>query len=131
MTRFRPLVLAAGAALAVMGLAGCGNGPPEGVQAAACTAGTAGASLGTPVVKVAATDALVFDPTTSPAKVGDIIEWDNTGSVAHTITFDSCPSLNDDTIAPGGKWQVKITVAGSYSYVCTIHPGMKGTLTVS
>jgi plastocyanin len=129
MTRFRPLVLAAGASLAA-GLAGCGNGPPES-SSATCTAGTAGASLGTPAVKVAATDALTFVPPAGSAKVSDVIEWDNTGTVLHNITFDECPSLNDDQFAPGGKWQAKFTVAGSYPYHCTIHPGMDGTLTVS
>jgi plastocyanin len=131
MTRFRPLVLAAGASLAV-GLVGCGNGPPgnNGSGGATCTSGTAGVSLGTPAVKVAATDALVFDPSATTAKVSDVIEWDNTGTQLHNITFDGCASVNDDQFAPGGKWQAKFTVAGAYTYHCTIHPGMDGKLTV-
>jgi plastocyanin len=60
-----------------------------------------------------------------------VIEWTNPGTVAHTITFDTATSLSDPTIAPGGTWEVKFSKAGTYTYKCTIHPGMDGKLTVS
>jgi len=45
-------------------------------------------------VTIQATDNLVFVPDSSPAAVGDIIEFKNTGSVVHTVTFqdnnDAC-----------------------------------------
>ncbi len=129
--RFRPLVLGAGASLAV-GLAACGNGPPAGAGGAggACTGGTAGVSLGSGQTKVSATDQLLFSPTSQSVKKGQIVEWDNSGTVLHNITFDQT-CLTDASFQPGGKWQVKFTAAGSYPYHCTIHPGMDGTITVS
>ena len=127
--------LAAGAAAAVVvGLAACGNGPPQssgsgGGGGASCP-GTAGASVGSPEVKVSASDSLQFAPTSATAKVGQVVNWTNTGSVLHNITFDqSC--LTDSNFAPQGTWQIKFSQAGTYAYKCTIHPGMNGSLTVS
>ncbi|MFN2582675.1 MAG: plastocyanin/azurin family copper-binding protein, partial [Candidatus Dormibacteria bacterium] len=130
MKRLRPLVAGAAASLAV-GLAACGNGPPQSSGSSggggACP-GSAGASLGSPAVKLSATDSLQFQPSSSSAKVGQVVGWTNTGSVLHNITFDqSC--LTDGNFAPQGTWQIKFSQPGTYSYKCTIHPGMDGSLT--
>ncbi|MBV9100708.1 MAG: cupredoxin domain-containing protein [Candidatus Dormibacteraeota bacterium] len=132
---FRPLVVGAGVVLA-SAMAACGNGPPGGSSSSGgggCTSGTAGVSLGTGQVKIDANDQLQFAPTSQTAHVGQVVQWTNAGSVAHTITFDSSNAscLDDAQIAPGSNWQVKFTQAGTYTYKCTIHPGMNGTLTVS
>ena len=133
MKQWRPLVVGAGASLA-FGLAACGNGVPLAAQGpggggGSCP-GMAGASLGTAAVKVAATDSLQFSPTSSSVKVGQVIEWTNTGSVLHNITFDEAGCLTDSAFQPQATWAIKFTQAGSYPYHCTIHPGMDGTLTV-
>jgi len=83
---------------------------------------------------IQATDDLVFVPASSSAAVGDVVEFKNTGSVPHTVTFqdnnDSC--LTDSTLAPGGTWEVKFTQPGTYNYLCTIHaPNMAGKITVT
>ena len=133
MKRFRPLALGAGASL-TLGLAACGNGPPGtgSSSGGTCTAGTL-VSSGTAQVKIDANDQLQFVPASDNAKVGQIVQWTNPGTVAHTITFDSSNAscLTDSQIAPGASWEVKFTQAGSYTYKCTIHPGMNGSLTVS
>jgi plastocyanin len=82
-------------------------------------------------VKISATTQLTFDPAMQTAHVGDVIQWNNTGSVGHTVTFDSEPSLSDPSLAPGGVWEVKFTTAGTYQYHCSIHPTMVGTIVVS
>ena len=132
MKRFRPLALGAGASL-TLGLVGCGNGPPGGSGSGGntCTAGTL-VSSGAAQVKVDANDNLQFAPASDNAKVGQIVQWTNSGTVAHTITFDSSNAscLSDSQIAPGASWGVKFTQAGTYTYKCTIHPGMNGSLTV-
>jgi plastocyanin len=95
------------------------------------SAGQAQASgLGTPTEKVSATADLKFNPAATTAKVGDVIQWTNTGSVAHNVTFTD-PSLTSGTLNQGDTWQVKFTVAGTYAYHCTFHPGMDGQLTVA
>ena len=45
------------------------------------------------------------------------------------MTFTD-PSLTSATLNQGDTWQVKFTVAGTYAYHCTFHPGMDGQLTV-
>jgi plastocyanin len=126
----RRLYLTAG--LATVCLAACGGGtsPGSGTPPAA-SVGVAGANLGTPTIKIAATGQLTFDPAMTTAHVGDIIQWSNTGSVEHTITFDSQSSLSDPSLDPGGIWEAKFTTAGTYQYHCSIHPNMVGTIVVS
>jgi plastocyanin len=132
----RPLALVV---LLTMGCVACGGGgssatPPP-------TAGIAGVDLGSPSVVISATDQNVFDPAMQNATVGEVIEWKNTGSVEHDIVFsadtsnakfsgDSEPVLKDQVLAPGGVWQVKFTKVGTYSYLCTLHPGMVGAIAV-
>jgi plastocyanin len=116
--------------IAIAGLAACGgtSTPPS---SAGASVGVAGANLGTPAVMIVATGNLTFDPAMQTAHVGDIVQWTNTGSVEHTVTFDSQSSLSDPSLQPGGTWEVKFTTAGTYQYHCSIHPNMLGTIVVS
>lgn len=130
--RFRFLVLGAGATLA-FGLAACGNGAPasssSGGGGGGSCPGKASAGTAAGDVKVSATDQLQFNPATSTAKVGQVVQWNNVGSVLHNITFDQ-GCLTDSQFQPGASWEITFTQAGTYSYKCTIHPGMDGKLTV-
>lgn len=122
---------------AVTAFVACGssNTPTNtGGSTATCNGSAAVSGLGTPAVTIDATDDLLFVPASASAHVGDVVEFKNTGSVAHTVTFqgsdDGC--LTDDTLAPAATWDVKFTVAGTYDYICTVHaPKMKGEITVS
>jgi plastocyanin len=133
MTRLRSIAVIVGIGLVVM-LSGCGNGPPEVAGAGGGGAATVGkgatSELGTPGKTVAATADLKFDPGSVSVKTGAVIEWTNTGSVPHNVTFDSYPDLTSQNLAQGDTWEVQITVPGTYAYHCTIHPGMDGQLTV-
>lgn len=130
-----PLLVAVACSAAAIAAA-CGNGTPtSGGGGTASTGGSpvgsAGVRLGTPVVQIAANDQLRFSPATQTVAVGAIVQWTNPGTVAHTVTFDSEPSLTDPALlAPGSTWEARFTKAGTYPYRCTIHPGMNGTLVV-
>ncbi len=87
--------------------------------------------LGTPVANIKATDQLTFAPTTATAKTGAVIQWKDTGSTAHNVTFDGQSSLTSGTLQKGDTWQVQFTTAGTYTYHCTFHPGMNGQITVT
>jgi plastocyanin len=137
MSHLRTLAVGLGVCVAI-GLFACGNGTtaPTGSGSTVCDGSAAVSSLGTatPADTIAATDNLVFVPDTLPVAVGVVVEFKNTGSVTHTVTFqdsdDGC--LSDSTLAPGATWQVKFTKAGTYNYLCTIHaPNMKGDITVT
>jgi plastocyanin len=137
-THLRTLAAGLGVCVAI-GLFACGNGTTPassgGTGGATCN-GSAAVTLtgtGTPT-EVDATDNLVFVPDSSPAAVGQVVMFKNTGSVVHTVTFqdnnDSC--LSDPTLAPGATWAVKFTQPGTYNYLCTIHaPNMKGVIHVT
>ena len=118
------------AAAVVAAVAACG-GSSSTPPAATASVGSAGANIGAATVKISATDQLKFSPTSVTAHVGDVIEWTNTGTVTHTVTFDSQPSLSDPSLNASGTWEVRFNAAGTYAFHCTIHPGMTGTLTVS
>jgi plastocyanin len=135
MTHLRTLAVGVGVCVAI-GLFACGNGPPGGESGPpmACNGTAAASSLGTPTMTIQATDNLVFVPDSSNAATGDVIEFKNTGSVTHTVTFqdnnDGC--LTDATLAGGATWEVKFTQPGTYNYLCTIHaPNMKGVIKVT
>jgi plastocyanin len=80
--------------------------------------------------KVDETDQLQFNPTSVTIKAGQVLEWDNTGQVAHNVTFDADPSISSDTMNGGDTYQVKFTQPGTYQFHCTFHPGMQGQVTV-
>jgi plastocyanin len=129
-------VVLAGVGLTVM-LAACGNGPPP--DTSATSAATPGPVVGTVVTapttvaaKVIANDTLKFTPATTTVKAGGVVEWSNTGTAPHTITFaDPYGSLTDPSFGSGKTYAVQFTVAGKYSYKCTIHPGMVGEIDVT
>jgi plastocyanin len=130
-----------GTAFIVAGVVACGgesattpsssSGGATTPSASSASGGTAGVNLGAAAESVSATDQLKFDPGSVSAHVGDIVKWTNTGTVNHTVTFESNPSLSDVSLAAGGTWEVKFDAAGTYAYRCTIHAGMTGTVTVS
>jgi cytochrome c oxidase subunit 2 len=84
-------------------------------------------------VKVAETDALVFQPSSATAKVGDVIEWTNAGNAVHNVVFDNQGVPSSDTMNQGDTFEIKFTKPGTYSYVCKFHESvnMRGTITVT
>jgi plastocyanin len=77
----------------MLGLAACGGSTNSGSSSnsspTSVSVGTAAVSLGTATLLISSTGQLTFDPAMQTAHVDDIIQWTNTGSVVHTITFDT------------------------------------------
>jgi cytochrome c oxidase subunit 2 len=89
---------------------------------------------GAPVaVKVAETDALTFQPTTASTKVGDVVQWTNTGSAVHNVVFDNQAVPSSDSMNQGDSFELKFSKPGTYTYVCKFHEAanMRGTITVT
>ena len=120
---------------ALVVLSGCGNGPPPdqsssgGGGSGSGSSGVALVDSGTPATKVSQTDALKFSPESVSVKSGDIVEFDNTGSVAHNVTFDAGAASNGN-MSGGDKALFKFSASGTYKYQCTLHANMTGTVTV-
>jgi plastocyanin len=74
---------------------------------------------------------LAFNPATLTVKAGAVVTVTNNDSTTHTLTAGGAKAFDTGDIAPGRT--VTFTApskAGSYPFTCTIHPFMKGTLTV-
>ena len=71
---------------------------------------------------------ITFSPKSATVKVGQTVKWVNQDSVPHNVTGGP---LHSSTFNSGGSYTFKPTKAGTISYVCTIHPGMTGTLNVT
>lgn len=73
-----------------------------------------------------------FSPTTLTVAKGTKVVWTNASDAPHTVTSDTGTTLASSTIDPsGGTFSFTFTQPGTYSYHCTIHPYMKGTITVT
>jgi plastocyanin len=70
-----------------------------------------------------------FSPASTTVAVGDTVTWHNTGQAPHTATADD-GSFDTGTIQPGGSGSHTFNSAGTFSYICTIHPNMHGTVRV-
>lgn len=70
-----------------------------------------------------------FTPASISVPAGRIVRWLNQGSQVHTVTANDA-SFNSGGIAAGGNFQRTFPAAGTFPYLCTIHAGMSGSVTV-
>lgn len=69
-----------------------------------------------------------FKPAELTVHTGDTVVFQNDDSVTHNVMGEG---LNSGDIEGGKSWTYTFSKAGTYTYVCTYHDGMKGTVTVS
>lgn len=86
---------------------------------------------GGPAVEIEVVD-IDYDPKNANVKRGATVRWTNTGDLPHTVTKDGGPGEDFDsgTLEPGDTFEQTFTDAGKIDYLCTIHPGQVGSLTV-
>lgn len=107
------------AVVAAVALAGCGGGGGNQRTAAQAT-GNAAATV--------AVEDMSFAPGDVTVGAGQAVAWKWDGRAVHDVAFDGGPASPKQT---RGSWERTFADAGTYRYVCTLHPGMKGTVTVS
>lgn len=92
-------------------------------------------TLGTTQLAFAAGDPSVtivdfdFQSATLTVNPGDTVMWTNMGGATHTTTSDT-PMWDSSSLPSGGTFSFRFTTAGTFSYHCTIHPGMRGVVFV-
>jgi plastocyanin len=70
-----------------------------------------------------------FSPETLTAKPGDTIVWVNKDFFPHNARAADRAFQSPD-LETNRTWRYVAGKSGTYSYVCTLHPTMKGTLVV-
>jgi plastocyanin len=127
------VVLAVGAVLA----AGCGG--DGGNEVAGAAAGTGDRAEPTGRRANAAGDAgtggvritnFVFAPATVRAKVGQRVRWEHQDAgVIHTVTAVG-GEFRSRRLEEGDEFSHLFRTAGSFAYLCAVHPDMRGTVRV-
>ena len=115
--------------------AGCGgssssssSSPSASTPAPANTTSNTGSSGGAGKTVTIDMKNIQFNPSSATVKVGQTVKWVNQDSVPHDVVGGP---LKSPTFGQGGSYTFTPKKAETISYVCTIHPGMKGTLTVT
>ncbi|MBF6425634.1 cupredoxin domain-containing protein [Nocardia cyriacigeorgica] len=127
-------VLAAGFVLAAALLSGCGSddeSPAEATTTATSAPTSAPAADGQAQTFVVEVDDMTFSPADLTISVGDTVTWKFDDDVVHGVQGigDKAMGINSPLFAEG-EWSHTFTTAGSYRYLCPIHPEMRGTITV-
>jgi amicyanin len=77
-----------------------------------------------------------FSPPTMTVSQGTTVTWVNKDSADHRIINDASGSNAEGAIftspilPQGASYSFTFNIPGTYPYHCTIHPSMKGTITV-
>jgi plastocyanin len=70
-----------------------------------------------------------FTPASITVSPGTTVKWNNNDNMTHTVTGDD-NSFDSGNISAGSSFSRMFSVAGTYTYHCTIHPSMTGTVVV-
>jgi amicyanin len=72
---------------------------------------------------------MMFNPSEVTVVPGTTVTWVNKDVMPHTVV-DTNKSFRSKILAKGDKFSFTFTSAGDYSYLCSVHPNMKGKVIV-
>lgn len=104
-------VLAAMLTAATLGASACGAGRDAGVR-------------------IGMQD-LQFTPRETTVRVGQRVQWRNDEDAPHNVVATAGADFRSHTITRDGTFAFTARQPGTIRYVCTLHPGMTGTLRVA
>lgn len=119
----------------VLALAGCSGGttapttgttpdtPAETTEETTGGATDPGATSGATVVEID----FAFEPKRLEVKVGDTVTFTNEDSAPHVVSIDGT-NLGNQERGVSVTWTAE--KAGTFPYICTIHPSMTGEIVV-
>jgi plastocyanin len=112
--------------------AGCGSSNDKSSSSSSSSSSTpatstASGGAGGKTVTIDMKD-IQFSPSSATVKVGQTVKWVNDDSAPHNVTGGP---LHSKTFGQGGTFEFTPKKAETISYVCTVHPNMKATLTVT
>ncbi|MEU0410304.1 cupredoxin family copper-binding protein [Streptomyces griseorubiginosus] len=72
-----------------------------------------------------------FSPASLSVPAGSTVTWTNYDTAPHDVKTTSGPlAIHSPMLSKGQSWSFTFTTAGSYGYVCTVHPDMTAGITV-
>jgi plastocyanin len=72
-----------------------------------------------------------FDPQKATARAGQEICWPNEDAVEHDVTAESGATFKSNLYGKGETFTATVDKPGRVDYICTIHPGMTGSIEVT
>jgi plastocyanin len=124
-------LLAAVPAVGVLLLAGCSQPRPMATTAAPTTTAM---SITPPAAPVrgdqVSIDGFAFAPVTLTVPAGTTVTWTNRDEEPHTVTA-SDGTFHSLGMGTGATFAHTFSTAGTFEYVCSIHPMMHGTVVVT
>jgi plastocyanin len=118
-----------GAAAIVLLATACSSDPPSGPSGGGGGGGTpANVTVRIPLTDYGGNQTPQFQPVNATIPVGGTVAWSNQDSTGHTTTSET--NIWNGNLSPGGSFQRTFPTAGQFPYVCTVHPGMSGTVIV-
>src|SRR3954451_12324380 len=105
-------------AVVALAIAGCGGG------------GGSSSKGGSPPGAVSM-KGLRFHPDQTTVRVGQKVTWTNDDNVDHNVTSAGGAKFMSQAFGHGKTYSFTPRKAGTIKYVCTLHPGMNGRLTVN
>ena len=108
---------------AAIAIAGCGGSSSAATAKKSPPAASGAASA-------IAISNFAFEPHTLTVSKGTRITVTNNDGTTHTATADDGHPFDTGDIGPGSTATVTLSTAGTYTYDCSIHPYMHGTIIV-
>src|SRR5687768_14505922 len=72
-----------------------------------------------------------FDPEDATVSSGQTVCWVNEDTIDHDVVAESGASFKSELFGKGQTFTATLDAPGTVQYICTIHPGMTGKLTVN
>ncbi|GAB2975597.1 cupredoxin domain-containing protein [Nocardioides montaniterrae] len=73
-----------------------------------------------------------FSPSALTVDVGDTVTWTNHDPAPHDVTVTSGPqTVHSPMLSRGQSWTFTFQRPGTYSYICSVHPDMRASVTVA
>ena len=73
-------------------------------------------------------DNFTFGPKELKVKAGTTVTWTNEDDIPHTVVSPN--NFRSKALDTDGKYSFTFTTPGTYTYFCSLHPHMTGTVVV-
>ncbi|HET9394009.1 MAG TPA: cupredoxin family copper-binding protein [Candidatus Rubrimentiphilum sp.] len=99
------------------------------VAAAVSLVSVAAVSPAMPAAHTVQIKGFAFAPKSLTINAGETVKFVNDDSEAHTVVADK-GAFSSGGLDTNDSWSVRLQKPGTYTYFCSLHPYMKGTIVV-